>query len=99
MDARNGKSVGHMPTLKDLRWEAKSHCLCGMNIHCLSGIKVNFLAGEKKWLVVVGAEARWEVSGKIRRVMEDVGVGVRVQCKSVNCQGLSSDESNIGLYC
>lgn len=30
--------------------------------------------------------------------MEDVGVVVRVQCKSVNCQGLRSDESNIGLY-
>lgn len=82
-----GKAVGHMPALKDLRWEAKSHCLCGMNIHCLNGIKVNFLAGEKKWLVVVGAEARWEVSGKIRRVMEDVGVGVRFNARVLTVRG------------
>lgn len=35
-------------------------------------------AGEKKWLVVVEREARWEVSPKIKRVLEDVGVGVRL---------------------
>lgn len=71
-----GKAVAHMPALEDLRWEADNHCLCG--------IKVKFLACEKKWLVVVGTEARWEVSGKLRRVMEDVGVGVTVQCKSID---------------
>lgn len=30
--------------------------------------------------------------------MEEFEVGVRVQFKSVNCPGLISDESNIGLY-
>lgn len=66
-----GKAVGHMPAIDDLKWE--------VNNHCLSGIEVNFLASEKRWLVIVGGEARWEVSPKIRRVLEDVGVGVRLE--------------------
>lgn len=68
-----GKAVGHMPAIEDFRWEV-------YNLPFL-GIEVKFLAGEKKWLVYVGSEAesRWEVSPKIRRVLEDVGVGVRVE--------------------
>lgn len=66
-----GKAVGHMPAIEDFQWE--------VNNYSSNGIEVNFLAGEKKWLVVVGRQARWEVSPKIKRVLEDVGVGVRLE--------------------
>lgn len=59
-----------MPAIKDLGWEVHNQRL--------GGIRVNFSAGEK-WMVVIGEEARWEVSGKIRRVLEDAGVEVRVE--------------------
>lgn len=66
-----GKAVGHMPAIENFQW--------GVNNYSSNGIEVNYLAGEKKWLVVVGREARWEVSPKIKRVLEDVGVGVRLE--------------------
>lgn len=65
-----GKAVGHMPAIEHFHWE--------VNCYSSSGIEVRFIAREKKWLVVVGREARWEVSPKIRRVLQDVGVGVRL---------------------
>lgn len=66
-----GKAVGHMPAIEDFQWE--------VNNQSSDGIEVNFLAGEKKWLIVVGREARLEVSPKIKQVLEDVGVGVRLE--------------------
>lgn len=40
---------------------------------------MEFIAGQKIWTTLVSEDSRWEVSGKIRRLLEDVGVGVRVE--------------------
>lgn len=58
-----------MPAIKVFQWE--------VNKYSSNGIEVNFLAGKKKWLVVIGSDARWEVSQKIRRVL-GLGLGLRL---------------------
>ena len=73
--------MAHMPAIEDFQWE--------VNSYSSHGIEVNFLASEKKWLVVVGPEARWEVSPRIKRVLEDVGVGVRLEIEE-GCWGFGA---------
>lgn len=65
-----GKAVGHMPAIKVFQWKVSEYSS--------NGIEVKFLAGNKKWLVVFGSDARWEVSQKIRRML-GLGLGLRLR--------------------